>query len=121
MCSVLTTSVALRAIATTSVASKKQIEDAKAVKEAAELEQASLAVHETPPETAPTAPAETGRADWEDEAFAESAGLQSIVDRLDAKGEKEINRIIKVSLPTERVLMDRVSNTTVDSPIHSPL
>lgn len=34
--------------------------------------------------------------DWEDEAFAEQTALQSLVDRLHEKGEKEVSRIVKV-------------------------
>lgn len=35
--------------------------------------------------------------DWEDERAIEDAALQGLVDRLHEKGEKEVNRIIKVS------------------------
>jgi len=36
--------------------------------------------------------------DWEDEKSAEEIALQSLVDRLHEKGEREVTRIVKVSL-----------------------
>ena len=35
--------------------------------------------------------------DWEDERLDKSSTLQALVDRLHDKGEKEVNRIVKVS------------------------
>lgn len=92
-------------MATSSVASKKQVEEAKAAKEAAE---ADLAARD---EAARLAQKKLDQgvaedkdddqevpkpADWEDERLDEASALQQLVDRLHDKGEKEVNRIIKV-------------------------
>lgn len=95
---------AQRGVATTSVASKKQVEDAKAVKEAeaaAVAEKEAAAVADVPeaaeslvkdhPEGSNTA------ADWEDDGYVEKQTLQSLVDRLNDKGDKEVTRVVKVS------------------------
>jgi hypothetical protein len=108
-----------RGVATTSVASKKQVEDAKAVKEA---EAAALAEKEA----APTAidleatsgsefnlPKDTdGAADWEDDGYVEKQTLQSLVDRLNDKGDKEVTRVVKVSLQDCSPSDSSPSNTT---------
>jgi hypothetical protein len=96
--------IAQRGVATTSVASKKQVEDAKAVKEAeaaalAEQEVSSTAI---PPEdttgSAPDGPKGLDSAtDWEDDGYVEKQALQSLVDRLNDRGDKEVTRVVKVS------------------------
>lgn len=95
-------------MATSSVASKKQVEEAKAAKEAAEAESAAqverarveeeAAAQATEPEAGGDADA-AKVADWEDERNDEETALQSLVDRLHDKGEKEVNRIVKVCHP----------------------
>jgi ATP-dependent RNA helicase DHX29 len=98
---------AQRSVATSSVASKKQVEEAKAVKEAAEADlaaqaEAARAAEEQKENVASESNgADMGApraADWEDERLDENSALQSLVDRLHDKGEKEVNRIIKVCL-----------------------
>lgn len=93
---------AQRGVATTSVASKKQVEDAKAVKEA---EAAALADKEAVADV-PEAPellvkdrpeGSNTAADWEDDGYVEKQTLQSLVDRLNDKGDKEVTRVVKVS------------------------
>lgn len=93
---------AQRGVATTSVASKKQVEDAKAVKEAeaaavadkeavADVPEAAGLLVKDRPEGSNTA------ADWEDDGYVEKQTLQSLVDRLNDKGDKEVTRVVKVS------------------------
>ena len=41
--------------------------------------------------------------DWEDEKADEVAALQSLVDRLQEKGDKEVSRILKVGLGLQSI------------------
>jgi ATP-dependent RNA helicase DHX29 len=93
---------AQRGIATTSVASKKQVEDAKAVKEAEATAQAEqeAAAAAPPAEVAPSledSPTSGDTHDWEAENYVEEQSLQALVERLNDKGEKEVTRVVKVS------------------------
>jgi hypothetical protein len=45
-----------------------------------------------------TGDAKPAKEDWEDEQSTEEAALQALVDKLHDKGEKEISRILKVSI-----------------------
>jgi len=89
-------------VATTSVASKKQVEDAKAVKEAeatALAEKEAAAAAPVPADPAPTSDASqimSTSQDWEDENYVEQQSLQALVERLNDKGEKEATRVVKV-------------------------
>jgi len=111
---------AQRGVATTSVASKKQVEDAKAVKEAeaaAVAEKDAAAVADVPevaeslvkdrPEGSNTV------ADWEDDGYVEKQTLQSLVDRLNDKGDKEVTRVVKVS-HLSIALSDSSLSSTID-------
>lgn len=84
---------AQRGVATTSVASKKQIER--------EAEQIPTPEVPTEPAVEPEQRRADGPAtdahDWEDADFVEKQSLQQLVDRLHDKGEKEVTRIVKVS------------------------
>ena len=90
-------------MATTSVASKKQVEDAKAVKEA---EATAIVEKETAtavPDQADDLPTSEfpntvkPSQDWEDDNYVEQQSLQALVERLNDKGEKEVTRVVKVS------------------------
>ena len=53
----------------------------------------------------------TGQDDWEDEVGLEEGIYQGYVERLQEKGEKEINRIIKVSVmsPLSYILTSKLN------------
>jgi hypothetical protein len=80
-------------VATTSVASKKQIE--REAEATAEPEIPTEPVVEPLPQQADAS--RTGDQDWEDADYVEKQSLQQLVDRLHDKGEKEVSRIVKVS------------------------
>lgn len=92
-------------MATSSVASKKQLEEAKAAKEAANADLAAQAeaarLEQEKDDQGGTVKSVDNKeavraADWEDERLDGSSALQSLVDRLHDKGEKDVNRIVKV-------------------------
>jgi ATP-dependent RNA helicase DHX29 len=105
-----------RGVATTSVASKKQVEEAKAAKEA---EASALKEAEAAAAAETLSGVEGGVAlkkddandlnagqDWEDDDYVEQQSLQSLVDRLHDKGEKEVTRVVKVSYDLCVMLMN---------------
>jgi hypothetical protein len=117
--SVLPDIIAQRGVATTSVASKKQVEDAKAVKEAeaaalAEQEASSTTIaQEAPSGSAPEgSKGSNAAADWEDDGYVEKQALQSLVDRLNDKGDKEVTRVVKVGYDDWRPSDSSLSSTT---------
>jgi len=77
-----------RGFATTSVARKSEPAKEEPVPEP-----------ESPTKTQPIQPVPSADADWEDEKSIEEIELQSLVDRLHDKGEREVARIIKVGAP----------------------
>lgn len=105
-----------RGFATTSVASKKAVEQAKADAEA-KLEAEQSAQQTSASESAtgthsptsgpagaitaekPLAGADAPGADasWDDDTALEEVAMQGLMDRLQDRGEKEVNRIMKVS------------------------
>ncbi|OCF41878.1 DEAH box polypeptide 36 [Kwoniella heveanensis CBS 569] len=89
-----------RGFATSSVASKKPPPSPKAV--SSSNDQIAPTKSQDTPEIVKSNDDANGpsksmatAADWEDEGALERAALQSLVDRLHEKGEKEVNRIIK--------------------------
>lgn len=90
-----------RGFATTSVASKKQLEAAKEESAAKQDEPEANVAAPISIGTGGNGAASSGQAtakeDWEDEGLAEQNALQALVDRLHEKGEKEVSRIVKVS------------------------
>lgn len=95
-----------RGFATTSVASKKKIEEPTEADIVAEQGVAKNGDNDDSKRSdgaigLVTQPGQANRGsikeDWEDEALAEQVALQALVDRLHEKGEKEVSRVVKVS------------------------
>lgn len=102
-----------RGFATTSVQSKKQKEEAAALAEQqaaeaaerAEAEEAArVAAEQAEPagvasqDVTDSSNAAAGTESWEEEGALDEGVLQGLVDRLQEKGDKEVARIVKVSL-----------------------
>jgi hypothetical protein len=98
----IVTSAVQRGFATTSVAPKKPAvseEQAPVTQDTG----ASSSTNATNHHGATTTPVSTEasqpeKEDWEDEKAVEQAALQSLVDKLHEKGEKEVSRILKVRI-----------------------
>nr|XP_019046467.1 DEAH box polypeptide 36 [Kwoniella bestiolae CBS 10118]OCF25397.1 DEAH box polypeptide 36 [Kwoniella bestiolae CBS 10118] len=91
-----------RGFATTSTASKKPEpapppaqEQKEAIEAAKDRVQTETEDKDTSVEDAKVSKPVDGEADWEDEGAIEKAALQSLVDKLHEKGEKEVSRLIK--------------------------
>jgi hypothetical protein len=100
-------------VATTSVASKKQVEREAAAAVEPELPE-EVSVQLAPPKE-DKLPLSDGVHDWEDEKYAEEHSLQQLVDRLHDKGEKEVSRIVKVRAFVDEADASLLS-TTSDCP-----